>query len=251
MNRLGCHARSGTDIASMKTQQLLPHELRYLQPFVRWLGKHSPDDVNESIDASRLEKALRKRVHGLSLAEAQQRLDADRHTLQSWLESSAAAGNPAHWVLGFLTHPELARELLHTPAEEQPEPIIHFEPPAGWHVRAIPFNLNLRKGKMRAFITAINEFSFHHLQLPGTRMVASSKGRIDEHDVQFGEVTGRKYLRLQTAPVHQRRLDYVLAVPGGFASIILCRTDDGDFDEIPFEAQLRTLRMSGLVRSTD
>lgn len=102
---------------SMKTQQPLPDELRYLQPFVRWLGKHSLDDVNESIDASRLEKALRRRVRGLLIPEAQQRLDADRQTLQSWLESCAPEGHPAHWVLGFLTHPNLARELLQTPAE--------------------------------------------------------------------------------------------------------------------------------------
>jgi hypothetical protein len=228
---------------SMKTQQSLPDELRYLQPFVRWLGKHSPDDVNESIDASRLERALRKRVSGLPIAEAQQRLDTDRHTLQSWLESCASEGHPAHWVLGFLMHPKLAKELLQTPAARPPEPIIECEPPAGWHVRAIPYNLNLRKGKLGAFITAIGEFSFRHLQLPGIRVFVSGEGRVDECDVQFGEVTGKKYLRLQSAPVHGRQLDYVLAAPGGFASILLCRTDGQDFDELPFEAQLRTLRI--------
>jgi hypothetical protein len=227
----------------MKTPQLLPDELRYLQPFVRWLEKHSPDDVNESIDTSRLERALRKRVRGLPIADAQQRLDADRHTLASWLDACAPEGHPAHWVLGFLTHPGLARELQRSPAPERREPIIHFEPPAGWFARAIPFNVILRKGKLRAFITAIEEFSFLNLQLPGTRMFASGEGRVDEHDVQFGEVTGKKYLRLQTAPVHSRQVDYVLAVPGGFARIMLCRTDGREFDEIPFEAQLSTLRM--------
>jgi hypothetical protein len=112
-------------------------------------------------------------------------------------------------------------------------------------VRAIPFNLDLRKGKLRANITAIGEFSFRNLQVPGTRVFASGEGRVDEHDVQLGEVTGKKYLRLQTAPVHWRQLDYVLAVPGGFANIMLCRTDGREFDEIAFEAQLRTLRLSG------
>jgi hypothetical protein len=234
----------------MKIQQLLPDEIRYLQPFVRWLGKHSPDDVNESIDASRLEEVLRKRIRGLPIAEAQQRLDADRQTLQLWLESCAPEGHVAHWVHGFLTHPKLARELLQTPADKPPEPIIEFEPPSGWKARARPFSLNLQKGKLRAFITAINEFSFRHLQLPGTRMFASGEGKVDEHDVQFGEVTGKKYLRLQTAPVHGRQLGYVLAVPGGFANIMLCRTDRREFDETPFEAQLHTLRMSGLGITT-
>jgi hypothetical protein len=55
----------------MKPEQLLPAEISYLQAVVRWLGKRLPDDVNESIDASRLEKALRNRVRGLAIAEAQ------------------------------------------------------------------------------------------------------------------------------------------------------------------------------------
>jgi hypothetical protein len=234
----------------MKTHQLLPDELGYLQPFVRSLAKRPPDEINESIDASRLENALRKRVHGMSIDEAQERLDADRLALQSWLESCAPEGHPAHWVLGFLTHPDLAKELLQPPAGKPPEPILEFDPPAGWHVRAIPFNLILRKGKERAFITAIGEFSFHNAQLPGTRVFAQGAGRVDEHDVQFGEVKGKKYLRLQTAPVSSRQLDYVLAVPGGFANIMLCRTDGGEFDEIPFETQLHTLRIRGQTGQT-
>ena len=232
-------------VLPMKTQQLLPDDLGYLQPFVRWLGKHSPVDLNESIDASRLERALRKRVRGLPVAEAQRRLETDRRTLQSWLESCALKGHPAHWVLGYLTHPNLARQLLQTPADQPPEAIIQFEPPAGWQVRAIPFNLNLRKGKLEAFITAIGEFSFRNLQLPGARILApGDEGRFDDQDVQFGEVTGKKYLRLQTAPVPWRQVDYVLAVPGGFASIRLSRSDGREFDETPFEAQLDTLRIS-------
>jgi hypothetical protein len=113
-------------------------------------------------------------------------------------------------------------------------------------MRAIPFNLNLRKGKLRAFITAINDFSFRNLQLPATRVFASGEGRVDEQDVQFGKATGKKYLRLQTVPVPRRQLDYVLAIPGGFASIMLCRTDGREFDERPFEAKLQTLRIGGL-----
>src|SRR5262249_32596896 len=153
------------------------------------------------------ERALRKRVRGLPVIQAQQRLDADRDTLRSWLDSCAPEGHPAHWMLGFLTHPDLARELLETPMAEPSGPSIRFEAPAGWHVRAIPSNLNLRRGKLRAFITAIDEFSFRNLQLPGTRMLASAQGRVEELDVQFGEVTGKKYLRLQTAPVQVRQLD--------------------------------------------
>jgi hypothetical protein len=229
----------------MKTQMPLPDDLRYLQPFLRSLEKRSPHELDESVDASGLERALRKRVSGLPVTQAQQRLDADRQALQCWLGACAPEGHPAHWVLGFLAHPKLARELLKTPVGKPPEPTIQFEPPAGWHVRAIPFNLNLRKGKLRAFITAISEFSFRNLQLPGTRVFAPGAGRVVEHDVRFGEVTGKKYLRLQTAPVQGTQLDYVLAVPGGFASIMLCDMNGREFDELPFESQLQTLRIVG------
>jgi hypothetical protein len=227
----------------MKNEHPLPDEIRYLQPFVRWLGKRSPDRLNEDIDSSRLEKTLRKRIHGLTSAEAQRQLDKDRRALESWLKSSAPEGHPAHWVLGFLTHPGLARQLLKARLEKPPEPVIRFEPPEGWIVRATPFNVNLRKGKMRAFITAINEYSFGNLQLPGTRSFASGEGRVEEHEVVVGESKGKKYLRMQTSPVPLKQIDYALAVPGGFVSVILCRTDGRDFDELPFEAQLQTLRI--------
>jgi hypothetical protein len=228
----------------MSRSQPLPDELGYLQPFVNWLGKYSPDGLNEDIDAARLERALRRRVRGLSVLEAQRRLAADREALRSWLESSAPQGHPAQWVLGFLSHPKLAKELLEPAPGRPPEPLIEFEPPAGWRVRVTPFNLNLRKGKPTASITLINEFSFRNLQVPGSQRFPPGEGRVEEQAMQFGEVKGTKYWRIQTAPVPSRQMDYVLEVPGGFVNIVLRRADGQEFDEQPFEAQLGTLRLA-------
>jgi hypothetical protein len=227
----------------MKPELLLPDEISYLQPFVRWLGKLSPGDRNENVDSSRLEKALRKRVRGLAIAEAQRRLDQDLLSLKSWLEACAPDGHPAHWVVGFLMHPGLARKLLQARPETPPPPVIDFEPPATWQVRAIPFNLTLRKGKLRGFITTIDQSSFRQLQLPGTYVFGSGEGRVEDHDLRVGESKGKKYLRIQTAPVPWKQINYVLAVPGGFVSIMLCHTEGREFDELPFEAQLQTLRV--------
>jgi hypothetical protein len=236
--------RLSLGVIPMKNEQL-PDEIRYLQPFVRWLGKRPPGRLNEDVDSSRLEKTLRNRIRGLPSAEAQKQLDTDRRALELWLKASAPEGHPAHWVLGFLMHPGLARKLLNAGPEKPPEPVIHFEPPEGWNVRAIPFNLNLRKGKVRAFITAINEFSFRNLQVPGSLSFTSGEGSVKEYDVVVGESKGKKYLRIQTAPVPGKQINYVLAVPGGFVSIMLCHTDGRDFDELPFEVQLQTLRIQG------
>jgi hypothetical protein len=52
---------------STKKPPSLPHSLSYLQPFVNALAKLPPEQLNEDVDASRLDSALRKRVRGLEL----------------------------------------------------------------------------------------------------------------------------------------------------------------------------------------
>jgi hypothetical protein len=59
----------------MKKHEPLPAELNYLEPFVRFLSKYPADELDESVDPSRLEMALRKRIKGLKPAEAQKLLD--------------------------------------------------------------------------------------------------------------------------------------------------------------------------------
>jgi hypothetical protein len=55
----------------------LPEPLQYLQPFVRSLAKLPPDELNEDVDAFRLELALRKRLHGLDEDAAAEVLSSD------------------------------------------------------------------------------------------------------------------------------------------------------------------------------
>jgi hypothetical protein len=93
----------------------LPERLRYMQPFVRSLSKLSPENLNEDVDTSRLEAALRKRIRGMDSEAAEEALASDRALLESWLQTSAAPNHPAHWVLGFFSFPDLAEHLVRPP----------------------------------------------------------------------------------------------------------------------------------------
>src|SRR5262245_12319867 len=125
----------------MKTLEPLPKSLRYLQPFVNFLAT-LPGRLDESVDHSELEAALRKRVKGLSEEAAAELLENDRDVLKSWLNDFDSTNHyPAYWVLGWLSNPDLASYLL-KPIEPPPrEPRIQLELPSGWNATALPFQL--------------------------------------------------------------------------------------------------------------
>ena len=234
-----------------KTHPPLPEPLRYLQPFVRRLGKLPPDELNEDVDPSRMESALRKRLRGMDQETAAAELTKDRDLLEGWLKDSNLTEHPAYWVLGFLMHPELA-ELLSRPPEAPPRgPMISFEPPEGWKIKVVPFALYLKKGKWIGEIVAIDEFTFNSLLSQLDHISARVHGlhppgwigSNETFDVKFGDVTGKKYLFRQVAPAPWKRVDYLLAVPSGFVSVTL-DAFGADFDETLFEFKLHTLRLS-------
>jgi hypothetical protein len=221
----------------------LPEPLQYLQPFANVLANLPPEDLNEDVDPSRLESALRKRVRGLDEDAAKAALANDRDLLESWLKDKP--DHPAYWIGGFLTSPDLASFLIR-PAEPPPQgPDMSFEAPRGWKVKVVPFRLDLKKGKLIGTIMAIDELSFDLIQRQKEHWVARP-GLQATHVVQsvkHGEVSGKKYIYRQVAPVPWKRVDYVLSVPGGFVSAMLDALG-ADFDEAPFDASLHTLRMS-------
>src|SRR5438876_12097051 len=108
----------------------LPDQLRYLDSTLKELAKIPPDELDEDVDVSKLEAALRERVSGLSIREAQKRLNQDRVALESWLKSSDDLKGSGAWVIGFLSHRPgaLVRHLL-SPPQDVGSPEVVFEPP--------------------------------------------------------------------------------------------------------------------------
>jgi hypothetical protein len=229
-----------------KKPDSLPEPLRYLQPFADALAKLPPEDLNEDVDASRLEAALRKRVRGLDEEAADAELTNDRDLLERWLKDRPE--HPAHWILGFLLSPDLAPQLTQSSEQLPRGPEILFEAPNGWKVKAVAFRLDLKAGKVIGSIMAIDEFTFGLLQLQRDQAAKipqpGGQASIEVSDVSFEQCSGKKYLQRMTAPAPWKQVDYVLRVPGGFVSIGLGTLTGAEFDESPLESKLHTLRLS-------
>jgi hypothetical protein len=224
----------------------LPEPLRYLQPFANALAKLAPEDLNEDVDATRLDAALRKRVRGLDEEAAEAELTKDRDLLEHWLEDKP--DHPAHWIRGFLLSPDLATHLTQ-PAEAPPRgPEMHFEAPNGWKVKAVPFRLDLKAGKVIGSIMAIDQFTFDLLQLQHEQAAKIQQPGVqatnEVSDVSFEHCSGKKYLYRRTAPAPWKQVDYILRVPGGFVNIGLGTLTGAEFDESSLESKLHTLRLS-------
>lgn len=221
----------------------LPEPLRYLQRFANALSKLAPYDLNEDVDISQLEAALRKRIRGLDVEAAEAQLTEDRELLEHWLIDRP--DHSAHWIRGFLLSPDLAT-ILTQPEEPSPRgPEMSFVAPDGWKVTVVPFRLDLKKGKLVGTIMVIDELSFDFNQRQQEYWVAPSglEATREVLAVRYGNVSGTKCIYRQIAPVPWRSVDYLLRVPGGFVSAMLCASG-ADFDEAPFDAKLHTLRLS-------
>ncbi|MDB5328303.1 MAG: hypothetical protein JWM57_3872 [Phycisphaerales bacterium] len=232
----------------------LPETLRYLQPFANALAKLPPEDLNEDVDTSRLDAALRKRVRGVDEEAADAELAKDRDLLERWLTDKP--DHPAHWIRGFLLSPELATHLTQ-PAEAPPRgPEMFFEAPAGWKVKTVPFRLDLKAGKVIGSIMAIDELTFAHLRWQREQAMKTPvsamegfpqpkiEGTFDVSEVSYEQCSGKKYLSRMTSPAPWKQVDYILRAPGGFVSIGLGTVTGVDFDESPLESRLHTLRLS-------
>lgn len=221
----------------------LPEPLRYLQPFANALAKLPPEDLNEDVDAARLVAALRKRFRGMDEEAADAELARDRELLERWLQDKP--DHPGHWIRGFLLSPDLATHLVRPPQPPPRGPEMIFVAPDGWKVKVVPFRLDLKKGKLIGTIMAIDEFSFDLMQKQQEHWVAPPglEATREVQAVRHGDVSGKKYIFRQTAPVPWKRVDYVLSVPGGFVSAMLDALG-ADFDEAPFDDKLHTVRLS-------
>ena len=126
---------------------LLPKELSYLDRVVSALARIPEHQIDEDVDMSALEAALRERVKGMKLRDAISRLTEDRAVLEQWLQQKSDSRGPAFLVSLYMMRPgPLARQLLAPPPP--PEPEIAMEIPEGWSAKASPRSLEMKKGKM-------------------------------------------------------------------------------------------------------
>ncbi|MCB9852003.1 MAG: hypothetical protein H6819_02820 [Phycisphaerales bacterium] len=95
----------------------LPKELRYLSKALAELDDQ--DDLSDDAVIAPLRSALLERIAGLPEEKAQKRLDDDLERLEHWLEDVDDDLSSAHFILGYMMTPGLARELIELRAAEE------------------------------------------------------------------------------------------------------------------------------------
>ena len=229
----------------MNPHRPLPDELKFLQPFVDSLSKLKTD---EDVDSTDLVTALRGRYQGLDAGKILAQLRKDRKVLGDWLSSSALDDHPAHWVFGFLSGQGLARSLFRPEQPAPRGPTIVFGSPIGWKVEIGQYELVLKKEKLIAILTSIDESLFRTLPIqlgtpiPEQFRPPSLQQTKKVVDISKGDVKGKKFVIETTAPAYFKSIDYILSVPGGHARVLM-HSDGKDFDELPIEERLHTIQI--------
>jgi hypothetical protein len=112
-DRWGGPADGGRGQRAGESSVELRGALRYLQPVVDELSSVSPEDlgVNAASFLPYLEDAVRQRIAGLSLEDAEELIEADHHALVEWANRTETTTLAVRLILGWLS-PFLVAQLL-------------------------------------------------------------------------------------------------------------------------------------------
>jgi hypothetical protein len=210
----------------------LPERLQYLQPFRKKFASR-PDDLNEDTGYAPLLELLQQRTAGLSDDAAEKLLALDIAELDKWLAAPEQVNDCLHFAEGVFLIASPA-DLLKQLKEEASKKI----KPLPWVEMGLP-----PKAKEKRFddsggmLVKWNELMFS-VSIASEEWIAKKEKPREFWDpkipvtctpVQFGDATGFKYVEtrqqayaLPEKPiVPQRRIIYILAVPGGHVSISL------------------------------
>ena len=234
----------------------LPTQLGYLDSVLQKLRALPADEVNEDIDSTELESALRGRVSGLSIREAQDRLSEDRKALKVWFKEAGDPNGSGQWLIAFLSYMPgaMVRSLLAPPDAERPKPAsrgrICVELPVGWSAKSDDSTSSLslwRDGHQVGSIGIIKTTSldFYRRRYDSMTQGASPSESWLKSTVQFEDCLGVKYSYSRSAPVILKSVRYVLEVPGG--AVEACHGSDPggqNFDEVAFEDAIKSVRVA-------
>lgn len=237
----------------MRKHAALPEALKYLQPFTNALAKKPPESLNEDIDGSRLEAAICERVAELSVAAAAKLLASDRGVLEAWLQSTGEPEHPAFWVLGYMLSRENAPISLPAVKPGRATPLLTIESPAGWTCETIQGILRLRQRKMFAEIHLIDQLWCPLARKQFESTPAVFPGAVDfvieVQDMELGAATGKKKTTKMYVSPSFKKVEYLLSIPGGTVHATLVSLVHADFDEMPIESKLHTIRVRAAPRS--
>lgn len=224
----------------------LPEPLRYLQPFRKQVAKVKPEEIDEDMDLSLLNKLLLQRINGIPTDEGKRKLKADHDVLQKWLSSSDLNDNGGMTFLdGYLMAlPELVDRLLEEKDKpEPPQKEIQMELPPEAKIKKLRGGLwKVRWLKTTLFVLPCDK-DYVDFQIKDFHEGPSEKlSKITVTAVKFGEVTGFKRF-VDLSIVGCINVDYALEVPGGYATVALLKKA-ATIDVARFEEYFHTIRIA-------
>jgi len=234
---------------------LLPKELDYLELAAAELSKIPSSQLDECVEAPKLDEALRERVAGMTLSGAVRQLTDDSENLSAWLENGGHEPAPwAFWVEGFLGQPEMIARSLLAPRPPRMLPIATMEPPKGWQRRMTKSGLTFEEGDLFCVVMALDKSQFEARQHENQRreqLQASSAnpwraigGQWSSSNFNAGQCNGIKSVYIQSGRARWKEVHYLVEVPGGYADVHVGRAKGKQFEETEVEAVLGTLRVS-------
>lgn len=249
----------------MARSEPLPERLGYLQPFREFLAKLPKDQASDA-DPTLLEELVYEQIKGKTKEEAKEKLNADLEELEKYLSAPRRRNNRLHFVRGYiLIAVEDPQELLKPP--EKPKPIkerLVMELPPKAKSKVDEYSLTVKWNGKRIYVLRSNmddEFTRKHIlaelahpdaseyerftlmnepSLAETVPPTARQIRRQSVSIDFGKVTGHKYISFGEAPATWKRVDYTLQIPGGYVSAVI--QESSLFNEAEWDSYLATLR---------
>jgi hypothetical protein len=248
--------------------ETLPKRLQYLQPFRELIKKLPRADVDETADTTLLEELLRKRIRGMGVKKAQDELTSDLKELEIYLSAPRLRNDRLHFVVGFLLiaaekpevflkPPEKSKVILERLTMETPpkakSSIDEYSLNVKWkrqNFHALRLNMEDEFGRKRTLVELEhpNVSEYELLNLLGFSRLAESMPpsarqiqRPPAAPIRLGNVMGHKRVSLCDAPIFNKRVEYLLKIPGGYVSVFISARQP--FDESEWDTYLATLRL--------
>jgi hypothetical protein len=238
------------EIILMKRKINLPSQLKYLEPAIKELSKVPPDELDEMTNTDLLVKLLLKRIDGINDQQADMLLNEDRNLLEQWTKDNPDQAGPAIFIFGFMMGSDA--EAMRDASQAKPsETIIQAQFPKGFKTdRPNDYCINGQKRKIVICVGILpQKSSYEHLKTHHTApdLKIEVPGCKKEYKktistITYGKVRGYKVHYVQTAFCFWKRVEYLLEVPGGYATVMI---DSGgkDFNEMEYEPFLESINI--------
>lgn len=247
-----------TALTEMSETPILSSELSYLQPIVDRLTELSDDEINENLDTSFIDQAVRDRFATYDPLTAEEEFEQHYRLLRLQCDELTDERAILPYLEGYLSSFLYNPEMLISPPEPPPKTgrrvVLDDAAAKGFDIEQLnESQLVMRRGDLCIVIDSLDEISFKTLTVNRDRWYMPDDSLCvfnrNVEMVRLGPVSGTRDLYVQTSPSYWKQVRYLLTVPGGLISVDACAgskedNDFGkDFDIADFEGILESIHV--------